>query len=198
MLAKHPDIGEVVVLAPDNNRNSAERLVAYFVPASNRTPSPAELRHFLQEKLPSYMIPSAFAPLKALPRSSHGKFDLNAFPRIDVRHAVEREYVCPRNATERLIATIWCEVLGISDVGIHENFFHLGGHSLLATQVVSRIRDAFQMDLPLMKIFETPTIEDLAAAIESGTRRTDSLAASIQRRKGTAERSRTPLSSMSS
>jgi acyl carrier protein len=125
-----------------------------------------ELRRSLQETLPDYMLPSAFVPLGALPLTPHGKVDRRALPAPGrQRGEAGGSYVAPRNAVEEVLADIWASVLEVERVGARDNFFDLGGHSLLGTQVTSRILDAFAVELPLRRLFETPTIEGLAEAL---------------------------------
>ena len=119
------------------------------------------LRGFLQRKLPDYMIPSMFVLLESLPLTPNGKIDREALPLTDL----ETAFVAPRTPVEQILVTIWCEILKLERVGIHDNFFELGGHSLLATRVVSRARNAFEMELPLRCLFENPTVGELAEAI---------------------------------
>jgi len=129
-------------------------------------PSTSELHRFLREKLPDYMIPSAFVLLDALPLSRNGKIDRRALPVPDrERPTLDRAFIAPRNPLEETLANIWIEVLGVERVGVHDNFFELGGHSLLATQVNSRVRDALDVELPLRLLFEAPTIADLAVGV---------------------------------
>jgi acyl carrier protein len=126
------------------------------------------LRAFLQEKLPDYMIPSAFVFLDALPLTANRKVDRRALPAPDLeRSRLETKFVAPRTQVEKALSKIWGEVLGLERVGVHDNFFELGGHSLLATQVMSRARDNFKMELPLLRFFETPTIVGLTELIET-------------------------------
>ena len=121
-----------------------------------------KLRDFVQASLPAYMIPSAFVPLEVLPLTPNGKLDRRALPAPDpLRSDQGHVYVAPRNHLEQQIADIWKDVLGLEQVGIHDNFFDLGGHSLLATQVVSRLRTTFNIELPLRSLFEAPTIKTL-------------------------------------
>jgi amino acid adenylation domain-containing protein len=125
-----------------------------------------QLRMFAQESLPEYMIPSAFMLLDKLPLMRNGKLDRQALPMPDtVVWELARKYVAPRNEVERRLVAIWAEVLNIERIGIEDNFFELGGHSLLATQLVSRIRIAFMIDLPVRCIFESPTVSALAATV---------------------------------
>ncbi len=127
-----------------------------------------QLQTYLAQKLPDYMIPSAFAVLESLPLTPNGKVDRRALP---IPNAIKPEladtYVAPRTAVEEVLVKIFAEILGIKRVGIHDNFFALGGHSLLATQLASRVRDAFKVELPLRNVFEASTIAELSKLIES-------------------------------
>ncbi|MEG4111359.1 MULTISPECIES: amino acid adenylation domain-containing protein [unclassified Microcoleus] len=127
-----------------------------------------QLQAYLAEKLPEYMIPSAFVVLESLPVTANGKVDRLALP---VPEPIKLEwaggYVAPHTSIEEVLVKIWAEVLGIKRVGIRDNFFELGGHSLLATQLVSRVRDAFAVELPLRRVFEAPTISELSKIVES-------------------------------
>ncbi|HEV7859201.1 MAG TPA: methyltransferase [Pyrinomonadaceae bacterium] len=127
-----------------------------------------QLRKSLREQLPDYMVPASFVLLDAFPLTPNGKVDQRAMPAPDgFRPEFEQPYVMPRTPAEKSLAAIWCELLGLEQVGAHDNFFtDLGGHSLLATQLVSRVRDTFKVELPLRRLFETPTISELAVAIE--------------------------------
>jgi acyl carrier protein len=111
------------------------------------------------------MIPAAFVWLDALPLTPNGKLDRRSLPMPEDRPDLDHAYAPPRSPTEELLVSIWASVLGIERVGIHDNFFDLGGHSLLATRVLAQIRDLFQIDLSLSKLFETPTISRLAEQI---------------------------------
>jgi SAM-dependent methyltransferase/acyl carrier protein len=128
-----------------------------------------QLRQFLAEQLPDHMVPGAFRVLEALPLTPHGKLDRNALPDPDPqRWGADGAFVPPRTSIEKALAAIWAELLGLSQVGAEDHFFaELGGHSLLATQLLSRVRDQFQVDLPLRALFEQPTVAGLASAIES-------------------------------
>ncbi|GAB4190089.1 MAG: hypothetical protein Fur006_31870 [Coleofasciculaceae cyanobacterium] len=165
-LGQHPDV-QVALVTAFGEQQSHKSLAAYFVPNTEAVPTPDELHNFLSNKLPSYMVPSTFIELDELPLSPNGKVDRRALPAPNVVKADSAlTFVEPRTPTEKRLAGIWAEVLEIDRVGIHDNFFFtLGGNSLLATQVMTRIRDAFQVELPLRHFFETPTIADLAVAI---------------------------------
>jgi acyl carrier protein len=144
-----------------------QRLVAYIVAAPNSTTSTNELRTFLQQKLPEYMIPSVWVSLDRLPLTLNGKIDRGALPAADQsRLESEKSHEAPRTSVEVAVANVWREVLKIDKVSIRDNFFDLGGHSLLATQIVSRIRDRLSAELPLRAIFESPTVAELATLIE--------------------------------
>jgi amino acid adenylation domain-containing protein len=126
-----------------------------------------QLRTYLKDRLPEYMMPSAFVVLAELPINENGKVDRKALPAPDAeRQDLGIEYVEPRSPIEEALAEMWRGILGVSQVGVRDGFFEIGGHSLLATQVISRVREVFQVELPLRAIFEAPTIENLAAAIE--------------------------------
>jgi amino acid adenylation domain-containing protein len=125
-----------------------------------------QLRNYLEQKLPDYMVPAAFVVLETLPLTPSGKIDRRALP-APVPVESTQGYVAPRSPMEAKLVSIWSELLGVKRVGIHDNFFELGGHSLLATQLTSRIRDAFAVELPLRNLFESPTIAQLAQQIDS-------------------------------
>jgi acyl-coenzyme A synthetase/AMP-(fatty) acid ligase/acyl carrier protein len=166
VLGQHSSLREAVVLAREDSPGD-RRLVAYAVAAAGSTPSVHELRSFLQQKLPEYMVPSAFVFLELLPLTPNGKLDRKALPAPDqTRPELEETFVAPRTPVEETLASIWAAVLKVDKVGIHDNFFELGGHSLLATQLISRIRETFKIDLPLRSLFEAPTIYGLAQRMQ--------------------------------
>jgi acyl carrier protein len=122
----------------------------------------------MKQELPDYMIPMAFVELDTLPLTPNGKVDRRAFPAPDLRNMDQsKTFISPRNATEEVLAGIWCEVLGLDQIGTQDNFFERGGHSLLVIQVGSRISQAFyDLKVPLRKLFEFPTVSGLAVVIE--------------------------------
>ncbi|MEG3898402.1 MULTISPECIES: amino acid adenylation domain-containing protein [unclassified Microcoleus] len=127
-----------------------------------------QLQAYLAEKLPEYMVPSAFVVLESLPVTANGKVDRLALPAPEpIKLEWAGSYVAPHTSIEEVLVKIWAEVLGIKRVGIRDNFFELGGHSLLATQLVSRVRDAFAVELPLRRVFEAPTIAELSKIVEN-------------------------------
>jgi amino acid adenylation domain-containing protein len=166
ILQQHPAVkAAIAVVRSDQSSNS--RLIAYIVPKSeSQTPSAAlssTLRTFLQSTLPDYMVPSVFVVLKQLPLTPNGKVDRQALPTPDQTNCESiKPYVAPRSAIEEQLVEIWVQLLGEEQIGIHDNFFELGGHSLLATQLISRLREAFQIELPLRYLFEAPTIAEFA------------------------------------
>jgi acyl carrier protein len=159
-------VQDAVVLARDGG-SSEKRLVAYIVKASEEPLKHSDLRSHLKKTLPEYMIPSVFVFIDSLPLTVNGKLDLKRLPIPDaVQTIAEDTYVAPRTQTERVLAEIWARVLGLTKVGIHDNFFEIGGHSLVATQIVSQVRDEFEMELPLRALFESPTVAGLAAVLD--------------------------------
>jgi amino acid adenylation domain-containing protein len=165
VLSQHLSVREVVVLAREDNPGD-KRLVAYVVPNKEQPCTISEMRNFLKQKLPAYMVPSALVLLETMPLTSNRKVDCRALPVPDrSRSELEKAFVAPRTPVEQTLADIWREVLKLERVGIHDNFFDLGGHSLKATQVVSRVCEALQANVPLRALFEAPTIEELANMI---------------------------------
>lgn len=158
------NIKEAVVVAREE-QGEERRLVAYIVPTiKTSSPTITLLRSALREKLPDYMIPSAFVILDAMPMTPNGKVDRRALPAPDQsRPELESPFVTPRSPVEEALARIWAEVLKLEQVGVHDNFLDLGGDSLLATKLISRLREELQMDLPFRVLFESPTIAQLAA-----------------------------------
>jgi acyl carrier protein len=125
------------------------------------------LRDYLRELVPDYMVPASFVLLDAMPLTPNGKVDRRNLPDPDrIRPELDSSYLAPSSQAERILAGIWAELLGVDRVGVRDNFFELGGHSLLAMRVVSRVRDAFRIELPLRKLFEFPTIAGLARSIQ--------------------------------
>jgi acyl carrier protein len=162
-LLQHEQVQEAVVVAR-TAEGGEQRLVAYVVAKDVKS---SELRRYLQEKLPHYMVPATFVELERLPLTPNGKVDRRALPEPEMdRAGLGVEYAAPVTAVEEILVNIWSEVLGVPQVGIHDNFFDLGGHSLLATQVIARISKTFRAELPLRRLFEEPTIAVLAATIE--------------------------------
>jgi acyl carrier protein len=162
VLAQHETVRECLVLARQDNVD--QQLLAYVIAAAGQSTFSAEtLRAFLKSRLPQYMVPSAFVPLDRFPLTPNGKVDERALPLPDKSRAdLEETFIAPRTETESKLASLWSDVLGRAEIGIYDNFFDLGGHSLLATQVMARIRETFNVNMPLRYFFEQPTIVGLA------------------------------------
>jgi acyl carrier protein len=166
VLERRPGIRAAAVIDHQDARGET-RLVAY-VDASAPAPSAADLRAFISDHVPNYMIPTAYVMVDELPLTPNGKVDRDALPAPDWDTAgAADEFVAPRTETERRIAEIWGRVLSVAEIGIGDNFFALGGHSLLAMQVMSRLRDEFGLVLTLRAIFDAPTVMELALVVES-------------------------------
>jgi len=166
VLSQHPGVRETAVIARDFIAGD-KQLVAYVVPHQQPAPAISDLRHFLKQQLPDYMVPGAFVVLEALPLTPNGKIDRRALPAPEQRSELEESKVAPRTPIEEMLASIWGNILSLESVGIHGNFFELGGHSLLATQVISRLRDTLTVELPLRSLFEAPTIAEFAERVEN-------------------------------
>jgi amino acid adenylation domain-containing protein len=164
VLGRHPALLEAVVVARED-RPGDRRLVAYCVFREGGDAAAAELRGYLHERLPDYMVPSAFVRLAALPLTPNRKVDRRALPPPPAGGEETVPFTPPRDELERLVARIWGEVLRVERVGAEDNFFELGGHSLLATQLAARLRDAVGIELPLRTLFEAPTVAGMARAI---------------------------------
>ena len=158
-LKEHESISDCVVVAQEDE--TGKRLVAYVV---SEELSNSELRQYLKERLPEYMVPAVFVSLEHLPLTVNGKVDRKALPAAELS-AVREEYVGPRNAVEEELCRIWTEVLKVERVGIEDNFFELGGHSLLATIVVASIEEILQVEVKLRTLFENPTVAELAETL---------------------------------
>lgn len=169
VLGRHPAVREVAVRAREDQPGDV-RLVAYVVERGARSAGPEALKAFLRDKLPDYMVPSAFVALSALPVGPNGKVDRNALPAPAREARSDRpEYVAPRDETELQLARIWEQVLGIQPVGMRDNIFELGVHSLTAARLFARVEKAFGKRLPPGPLFQAPTIEQLAALLRGGT-----------------------------
>jgi acyl carrier protein len=157
-------VEDVVVAACDDGHGD-RFLAAYLVARAGASPGVSGLRSHLRERLPEFMVPSAYVFLEALPVTASGKVDRRALPAPEAPAEAEAGYAEPRTPAEERVAGIWAQVLGVERVGIYTSFFDLGGHSLLATQIISRVREAFQVDLALRSLFETPTVAGMMLAI---------------------------------
>src|ERR1043165_1843450 len=158
-----------VVVRPDANGEKC--LVAYIVPDPERRSSVTELQQYLKKKLPEYMLPTAFVMLDSLPLTANGKVDRHALPDPEnMRPELEARYVKARTETEALLVSIWQNLLRTERVGVHDSFFDLGGHSLLATRLIMQVQQVFGVELPLWRVFEKPTVADMAEALDEAIR----------------------------
>lgn len=165
VLTQHPTVRTTVVIAREDVIGD-QRLVSYIIPNQGQEPIFSELRSFLRERLPEYMMPSAFVLLEALPLNANGKVNRRALPAPDLtRIESETAFVAPRDLLELQLTKIWEKVLGIQPIGVQDNFFDLGGHSLLAVRLFTQIEKAFGKKLPLATLFQAPTIAQLVSIL---------------------------------
>ena len=168
-LREYPQVSTSVVIL-NEDASGDRRLVAYVVSEESGL-NDNELREYLRQRLPEYMVPAAIVELEELPLTPSGKIDRRALPAPQqFRQELEARFEAPHSPTEEVLASIWSEILKVDRVGIHDNFFDLGGHSLVATRVIARMRVAFGTELPLRLMFDSPTIAALANIIEKGMR----------------------------
>ena len=163
-LTAHPGLTQAAVIAPDDDPGG-RRLIAYVVPAIDAHPDVAEIRRYVRERLPDYMVPAAFVVLRALPLTANGKLDRNALPEPERPLSTHQ---APQTQIEELLCGVFADVLGLERVGRADDFFDLGGHSLLAMRLVSRVRNIFGTELPVRALFEAPTVAELAPRLRDG------------------------------
>ena len=166
VLCQHPQVREAIVLAISDTPDQ-QRLVAYVV-GNAPVPVVSDLREHLRKTVPDYMVPSAFVLIDKLPLTNNGKVDRKALPAPDAAETVATdEYQAPVMETEKGVAQVFAEVLKIPAVGLRDNFFELGGHSLLATRTLARLRERFEIDVPLTALFQAPTVEGLSRWLDA-------------------------------
>jgi amino acid adenylation domain-containing protein len=165
VLGRHPAIRESIIATRENEKGE-KQLVGYVVPQSSY-PSVSELREYLSKELPDYMIPATFVGLNALPLGTSGKVNRAALPApTDQNILRDGVFEGPRTPTEQRVAAVVGSLLGLQQVGVNDNFFYLGGNSLFGTQVIARLRDAFNVEVSLLKLFDHPTVAELAGEVE--------------------------------
>lgn len=166
VLHQHTAVQETIVITRDVGENNV--IIAAYIVIKNEDNAPdiAELRQFLGQHLPNYMIPNAFVMLDEIPISANGKANRKALPEPDASHAVSAEYTAPRNDTEMQLVEIWQETLGIEKIGVFDNFFELGGHSILAMQIANKALALFEVELELIRLFESPNIAAIAELLD--------------------------------
>jgi amino acid adenylation domain-containing protein len=163
VLEQHPDVNQAVVVVREDVPGD-QRIIAYLI-GKESTPEANALRAFAQTRLPAYMIPSTFVTLSEFPLTPNGKVDRRALPAPEGDLVAGTAYVAPSTPEEILMAEVWADILDLPQIGAEDNFFELGGHSLLATKMMSRVRDAFQVEVPLRTLFEAPTLATFALAV---------------------------------
>lgn len=173
VLESHPQVKNGLVLVRDSP-GASKRLVAYAIARGKPQDSPEEIRAYLAQKLPAFMLPSSFLWLQKFPLTPNGKLDETALP--ETQDHRERPRTAPRSKNEITLAEIFQEALEVDELGIEDNFFELGGHSLLATQIISRIAEAFSVEISIIDLFDAPTVESLARIIDN-RKHQDALAA---------------------
>jgi amino acid adenylation domain-containing protein len=186
VLRGYPALRDTVVLAVPDASGSV-RLVGYLVPRPGQTAPEEEVRQYLRERLPEYMVPSALVTLEALPLNANGKVDRRALPVPGHTETRPTEVAAPRGDTEAALVTLWSELLGVEHVSIHDNFFALGGHSLLAVKLIIRLRERFGVELPLHTLFELSTIARQAAFLDKEKAQARGTATPVRRARLTPE-----------
>jgi amino acid adenylation domain-containing protein len=178
VLQQHSQVRECAVIVREDGQPGNKWIAAYVVAEQGQPTTSHELRRYLKEQLPEYMIPAAFVFLEGMPLLPNGKMNHRALPAPDATQMdVETTYVVPRTPIEEMLAGIWSEVLGVRRIGVHDDFFMLGGHSLLATQVLSRVRNAFQVEISLRQFLEQKSVAGLSQSVESALSKTTGMLA---------------------
>ena len=166
-LSDYPFVHQaVVVMREDTHRN--KHLVGYIIPSSDTTLDVKKLRNFLRERLPEYMIPSAFVQMESFPVTINGKIDRKALPAPEMSPSGDQAYIAPRSQTEQTLSKIWMDVLGLTRISLDDYFFDVGGTSLSAIRVMTRIQDEFEIAVTVRRIFEFPRLSELARYVEFG------------------------------
>jgi acyl carrier protein len=165
VLGGHPAVRQAVVV-PRVDHTGERTLVAYVVANGGPTPASDDLRRFLEQRLPGYMVPSVFVPMEAFPLMPSGKVDRGALPPPPLTTpATADNYVRPRSPVEATLAAVWADLLGRDRIGVHDSFFDLGGHSLMATQLAARVRSTLGVQVSLRDVFTRSTVAELADLI---------------------------------
>ena len=165
ILCEHTAISQSVVMIREDIPDE-KRLIAYLIWEDGKSATDEEIRQFLESRVPGYMIPYAFIPLENWPLSPNGKLDREALPHVADRPP-SNQFLAPESETEKALAAMWCDLLHLNQIGTLDNFFHVGGHSLMGTQLLSRLRETFDLELPLSCIFEYPTISQMSKYLDA-------------------------------
>jgi len=164
VLSQLPEVEESAVIARETA--AGDRQLVAYVTVNKPTFTANQLRSFLRQKLPDYMVPTALVTLGRLPLTANGKVDKRALAHLPCTARSSRQYVAARSHEEKVLVEMWKELMGLRQVGVEDDFFEIGGHSLLATQVTAKVRQAFDVEIPLRCVFDNPTIAALAAIID--------------------------------
>jgi acyl carrier protein len=168
VLGEQEAVRQALVMAREDTPGE-KQLVAYIVPEGDRAPSVSELRQYLMEKLPEYMVPGAFTVLEKFPLLPNGKIDRKALPvPAAIRPQIESGYVAPQTEIERTITAAWQTALHLEKIGVNDNFFDMGGHSLRMAQVHTKLRETLRRELSMLELFKFPTIASLAQYLSNG------------------------------
>ena len=165
-LNQHPAVQASLVTATEDTPGE-KQLIAYLVLSPGVTVSASLLREYLRERVPDYMVPSAFVSIGSLPVTSQGKIDRTALPSVNGNRLADESYVAPQTIVQEELVKILAPLLKLDHVGVNDNFFLLGGHSLLGTQVIARVSETFGVDLTLLKLFDHPTVAEMSTEIEN-------------------------------
>jgi acyl carrier protein len=165
VLSRHPSVDRCVTIVREDRSND-QRLVAYIVLQAAGVLDEKAVRQFLHATLPDYMVPQHLVEMESLPLSSSGKIDYRALPQPKVSGLDQADFIAPANDIEMMLAQVWCEVLELERVSTRDNFFDIGGHSLSATQMLARVRQDLELNVPLRSFFSETTIEGLASLID--------------------------------
>ena len=190
ILTEYPLVSEVATTVQEDQFGE-KMLVAYYTAPADDPVGLRDIKAFLRDRLPEYMIPLHFVKLESMPLTPNGKIDRKALPAPDAqRPELEKSFEAPRTPMEQSIAQVWSDVLGLEEIGVYDNFFDLGGHSLQATRVIARLRTPLQLDVPLRLFFENPTVAELALAVtelQAGQENDDDIMKMIEELEGLSD-----------
>jgi acyl carrier protein len=163
VMVKLPDVEAAAVLLHQDGYTGGTQLAAYYSGAAENS----AIRSALKQSLPDFMVPAAIMQIKEIPLTPNGKLDRKRLPEPRWERDAAADFVAPRSATEKQLSAIWSDVLGVSEVSVHDDFFDLGGHSLLAAQLAARMNESMQVVVPLRRLFDAPTVAQIAEHIDT-------------------------------
>jgi acyl carrier protein len=188
---KYPGVTHCAVIVTGDAPED-KKLIAYVVSQNREAIDETALRAFLKTQLPAYMVPARFVAIESMPVTNAGKINRRNLP-APAAQISEALFVAPRTPVEKKLTAMWTSIFKLERVGVHDDFFKLGGHSLLAFQLISRVRDEFKVELPLTRVFETPTVAELSRwiseAADRGLNRTAAIKALPRRQRARASES---------